>query len=291
MGIRDDLPHLSAFDGNLWMAFDDVSVPSMVVEDYRPPQRVDKLLVSHPRRKVPMAGNVNMMRRVSLYCSLFLGLLITSAIFAGGESDNSVVVERSPMVSTTRSYDPQAPDGRMPATLPDEAGVTVSNFKCVAVLQGSVVHHAMQGTDVVAEVRVESAEIKLSLDVAEWISVDGGKKILAHEDGHRLIAEHFYDRADESARQIARQLIGTTVTGSGPDSDEAAKNALDIASAHLVRDYMVEVRDKSDRVQQAYDEITQHGTNQVDEMMAIEEALATLDAPVPVPASATRPGP
>jgi len=243
-----------------------------------------RLSIAPKQGKVKLANCPCILRHITMpmrKSSLFLCLLITSAIFAGTESDPSIVIDRAPVTSTTRIYDPRIGDARMPATLPDEAGVTVSNFKCVAVLQGSVVHHMQQGNDVIAEVRVESADIKLALDVTEWISQEGGPKIRAHEDGHRLIAEHFFDRADDSARTIARLLIGTSVFGTGLDSDEAAKNALNIASAHLVRDYMIEVRDRSDRVQHAYDDITHHGTNKVDEMVAIERSLATLDATAP----------
>jgi hypothetical protein len=39
---------------------------------------------------------------------------------------------------------------------------------------------------------------------------------------------------------------------------------------------MVQVRDQSELVQEAYDRITQHGTNDVDEYDAIQQALGEI---------------
>src|ERR1700722_5191224 len=95
--------------------------------------------------------------------TLAAAILLTSAIFAGADS-GPVQVTRVPMESTTRFYDPGNPDPAMPATLPDEAGVTVSVFECVAKLNGSVVDHVRHDDGIVAVVRVESADIKLRLN-------------------------------------------------------------------------------------------------------------------------------
>ncbi|MGA2583947.1 MAG: hypothetical protein ABSG31_11765 [Tepidisphaeraceae bacterium] len=214
------------------------------------------------------------MRRLSLA----ICMLLASAIFAAAASDDSITVTWAPMESTTRFYDPLAPDPLMPATLPDEAGVTVSDFECVATLNGAIVDEVRKENSTVAVVRVESADIKLRLTVGEWISKSAGIKIVHHEDGHRMIAEHFYSDADVVASAIARQTIGRNVYGSGDTAKEAANDALNIAANHLVNDYMEEVRDRSDEVQQAYDDITQHGTNTVDEVDAIEQALRQVAA-------------
>ena len=99
------------------------------------------------------------------------------------------------------------------------------------------------------------------------------QKIWAHEDGHCDIALHFYRHADLVASDIGNDWIGRTMDGSGPDADSAAKNALKVAAQKIADQYMAQVRDQSELVQEAYDRITAHGTNDVDEFDAIQEAL------------------
>jgi hypothetical protein len=189
-------------------------------------------------------------------------------------SDDAVVVNRIARSTATSRYDPQHPSAQLPTTFPDEVGVTVSEFGCSAKVIGTIVDQSQAGKITRVRVRVDSVQITLGLDVNEWIAQNSGSKILAHENGHRIIAEHFYAHADVPAVAIGRTLIGRQFSGSGPDAPAAAKQAMDQAATQITQQYMTAVRDPSQQVQEAYDRITAHGTNNIEELDAINQALS-----------------
>jgi hypothetical protein len=210
----------------------------------------------------------------------FRGVLMASAAFAIGcctamarGQTNPVSVDLTPPVTITSLYDPLMPSRQMPAPESNELGVTVADFSCHANVSGHVFMQFPSGQDVVAAVRVDTVHIILQLKIAEWVDYRAGQKILAHEDGHAMIARHFYARSDVVAAEIARRIIGTDFYGSGPDAETAATDALNVAARQIAREYIGRVRDPSELVQVYYDRITEHGNNQIDEMDAIEHAL------------------
>jgi hypothetical protein len=210
-------------------------------------------------------------RRVAA-ATMMLGICLLSAALA--QDKDAVTVERPAADCSTRFYDPADPPSEMPPPTVDQAGVTVSEFGCTTLLDGAIVQQSHQHTQVVTQVRVDDVHIRLRLKITEWISQDAPQKIHNHEDGHRLIAEHFYVHANEVAAQIGADFVGKTVEASGTDAAVAANEALTVAAQQIARRYMREVRDQSEQVQQAYDRITVHGTNSVDEIEAINRALA-----------------
>ena len=215
-------------------------------------------------------------RKRAVAATLVVGLCLFTAALA--DDKNGVTVQRPPAVCSTRFYDPDNPPPQMPAPTVDQAGVTVSQFGCTALVDGTVIQQAQQDKQVVAQVHVDSVRIELRLKITEWISQTAGQKIHNHEDGHRLIAEHFYVHADQVAAQIGRDFPGQIFTASGPDAAAAADRALTAAAQQIAQRYMRAVRDQSQEVQEAYDRITVHGTNMVDEIDAINQALAWVAA-------------
>ncbi|MDP9173795.1 MAG: hypothetical protein M3O30_08000 [Planctomycetota bacterium] len=210
-----------------------------------------------------------------LKCGCAVLILAQVCLLAGamGAENDPVSIVHSASVATTNRYDPHHPPSLMPTTAPDEAGVTVSEFGCDAQVGGTVFDYSRNHQDTVAVVRVDSVRMTLHLNIAEWISQNAGSKILLHENGHRMIAEHFYANADLPAFLIGRAKIGQRFVGEGLDLDAAAKNALTIAATTVAQEYMAAVRDPSQPVQEKYDQITAHGTNGVDELEAIDLSL------------------
>jgi hypothetical protein len=199
-------------------------------------------------------------------------LLVFAA--AWGEDGDPITVERMPATISSHTYDPENPPAQMPATQPDEAGVTVSDFSCVAKVGGQITEQSQDDGEVLAKVKVDAVHITLRLNVGEWVSKTAPpRKIWAHEDGHRMIALHFYMNAKNVAMGIGHQMMGRSIVGSGQDVDSAARSALHEAAQEIDAQYMIEVRDLSERVQEAYDRITEHGTNSIDEADAINAAL------------------
>jgi hypothetical protein len=207
---------------------------------------------------------------------LFILLFAVSAFATEGD-DDPVTVHRLDATVSTHTYDPAKPPRQMPATQPDEAGVTVSDFSCVAEVSGQIIDHAQVADDATVTVKMAVIHITLKLKIAEWMDELAPVKIWAHENGHRDIALLFYRRADPLATSIARGWIGKTLTASGSDAKSAAKEAVTEAAQKITDDYMIQVRDQSELVQEAYDRITAHGTNDVDEYDAIQQALAEVD--------------
>ncbi len=207
---------------------------------------------------------------------LFILLFAVSAFAADG-NDDPVTIQRLDAAVSTHSYDPAHPPRQMPATQPDEAGVTVADFSCVAQVSGQIVDRSQIADDARVTVKIAAIHITLKLQIAEWMDQLAPVKIWAHENGHRDIALHFYRGSDLVAASIARAWIGKTLTASGPDAKSAAREAVTEAAQKITDDYMIQVRDRSELVQEAYDRITAHGTNDVDEYDAIQQALAEVD--------------
>jgi hypothetical protein len=200
--------------------------------------------------------------------------LLAASAFAAGGNDDPVTVQRIDATVSTHTYDPARPPKQMPATQPDEAGVTVSDFSCVAQVSGQITDRAKIANDATVTVKMAAVHITLKLTIAEWMDQLAPVKIWSHENGHRDIALLFYRRADLVAASIAHAWLGKTITASGSDATSAAKEAVTEAAQKITDDYMIQVRDQSELVQEAYDHITAHGTNEVDEYDAIQQALA-----------------
>jgi hypothetical protein len=203
-----------------------------------------------------------------------LALLLSLAAGADTNSKDPLTIQVIPATTAKHTYDPDNPDPQMPTTHPDEAGVTVSEYSCVAEVAGQITHTTKNPSDATVVVEVSTIHITLKLDVTEWMSQVAPQKIWFHEDGHRKIALHFYDHADEVAAAVAREWIGKSLTASGADANAAAKEAITEIAKKITAAYMVQVRDQSELVQEAYDRITSHGTNSIDESDAIRQALA-----------------
>lgn len=204
---------------------------------------------------------------------ILLFMLAGIALAAGGD-DNPVTIQRIAATYSRHTYDRAHPYAQMPATQPDEAGVTVSDYSCVAEVDGQISDKTITSNDAKVTVKISGVHVTLKLTIAEWMDSLAPQKIWAHEDGHRDIALHFYQNADAVADAVARPWIGKSLTATGADPTAAAKSAASQAAKKITADYMVVVRDRCEMVQEAYDRITQHGTNDVDEYDAIQQALA-----------------
>jgi hypothetical protein len=212
--------------------------------------------------------------RKIIWLTIFPLALFVFASGAGEDANDPPTIRITPATIAKHTYDPNEPDSRMPAPNPDEAGVTVSEYGCVAEVSGQITSTTQKDSDATVAVRVDSIHITLKLNVTEWMSQIAPQKIWFHEDGHRKIAQHFYEHADEIAAAIAHGWMGQSLSASGTDAKSAAKEAITEIAQKITATYMAQVRDRSELVQEAYDRITAHGTNSIDESDAIKQALA-----------------
>ncbi len=172
----------------------------------------------------------------------------------------------------TRTFDPKNPPPEMPALRTGEAAVTESNFSCQTVIAAMIVDQLPSAHGCIATVRITSVKTTIKLGITIWLPVNGTKKLTAHEDGHRIIDETFYEGAEAVARRLSNDMLGQRRVGKGSDCDTAAQTAIKEAGDQLCGDYMTAIQYPATRVQELYDDITDHGRNRIREAAAIKRA-------------------
>lgn len=209
--------------------------------------------------------------RLSTLC--FVLLAFSGIARAQRTPPDAVVIERSAPEVRTRTFDPKSPPPDMPSLRPGEAAVTESNFSCQTVIAATIIDQIPRSQGCTATVQVSSVTTTIKLGITIWLPVKGTKKLTAHEDGHRIIDEKFYENAEVVARKLSTAMIGQRRVGKGADCDAAAQAAIKDAGEQLCGDYMVAVQHPASRVQELYDEITDHGRHRIGEAAAIKRAM------------------
>lgn len=196
--------------------------------------------------------------RIKRRVTLAAVVLLLSALPAAAQS---VTVDRTDAAVERRRFDP----GRPPPDMPPLAGadaVTQSRFGCSAVVQYTVLSRRRnrRGGGCTATARIESVEVKLDLGVTIWLPTTARRKLIEHEEGHRVISERVYnDHAAAAAQAEARKLVGRTVTATGNDCQSAVDAAVRAANEQFCKAYLDATSGWSTRVGNRYDELTDHG--------------------------------
>jgi hypothetical protein len=184
-----------------------------------------------------------------------------------------VTVTRSDPVIERITFDPKNPPSDMPKLHPNEAAIARAAFSANTRVGGLVVERKPGESGFRATLRIDTVRINLDLHVTIWLPRNAVPKIVNHEEGHRKIAEYYYQNAEQIARQEAGKLIGQTVTGTGADYASAEDNALKDAREALNKRLLDLADAPSGKAQEYYDQITAHGTNAVKEDRAVEQAI------------------
>ena len=198
--------------------------------------------------------------------------------FFGVAARAQVTIRHDPPAVEHKSFDPANPPQQMPHLDPGEAAVTETIFNCaVKSFTKDTAHHAV-GQTCQSVAKVDALEITLSLHVIVWLPNGAPQKLIAHEEGHRRIAEQIYkERADAAARAAAAKVNDHEFHGAGGDfdqSDHALESALRDAQNHLCDAYLAQTGGVASRVGDLYDQITNHGTRyRPAEDQAITEAF------------------
>ena len=203
--------------------------------------------------------------------SVGVGLLSSGA----GAQRSPVRVEREEPVIARTEYDPRRPPPDMPELTPPESGVCKTTFE----LSASVTYSAERLSRTSARLYVDELDIVTRLRFDIFTIRNAPAKLRAHEEGHRAIGEHYYERAEQIATDIGRRLIGATFDGTGADQDSAQQDGFGKVVAEIERAYMARVRVPSASANERFDEITNHGLNPIDEAEAIRRAIAGAASP------------
>jgi hypothetical protein len=215
-----------------------------------------------------------MNRRVFLYlAAAAVGFASWRAGSALGQAGPVRVTREEPVVSRTQ-FDPARPPPDMPELTPPEAGVCRTTFE----LEAGVTFSAERLSRTAARISVDGLDIVTRVRFEIFTAQGAPPKLLAHEEGHRSIGEHYYEDAARIAEEIGRRLTGTTFDGSGADQEAAQRNAFENVVAEIERDYMARMREPSAAANERFDEITSHGLDAIDEADAIAVAIAAVGA-------------
>lgn len=193
----------------------------------------------------------------------------------GGAQRATVRVTREEPVVRRYEFDPRRPLPGMPTLTPPESGVCNTTFELAA----NVTYSAEMLSATTARVYVDELDLTTRLSFDIYTIEDAPPKLVAHEDAHRKIGEHFYRGAPQIAEEIGRRLIGATFQGAGVDQDAAQRDGFEKVIASIERAYMARVRIPSAAANVRFDEITNHGLNAIDEDEAIALALQATRAP------------
>jgi hypothetical protein len=225
-----------------------------------------------PRAKSLIARTSLPLNRRALLAGM-VGVALLRPRGAAGQPSPVRVTREEPVVLRAE-FDPLAPPYGMPPLTPPEAGVCRTTFE----LDAGVTYSAQRLSRTAARITVDGLDIVTRVRFDIFTARNTPPKLLAHEEGHRAIGEHYYEDASTIAGEIGRRLIGKTFDGVGADQEAARRDAFNQVVASIERDYMARMRTPSAAANERFDEITRHGLNEIDEAEAVALAIAGMDA-------------
>ncbi len=180
---------------------------------------------------------------------------------------DSVQITKLPAGYAAHKFDPAAPPPNMPPLHPGEAAVCDADF----IARSSVGGQPRRTDATHAMLTITRVLMTLQLQTNVWVPTDAPQTIADHEEGHREIAEYYYQTADKVAERIATGYIGKRVEVTGDDLDVATSQKLLEIATEITDEYTKEINSNS--TQLLYDNITDHSRNGVIVKDAVDHAI------------------
>jgi hypothetical protein len=175
------------------------------------------------------------------------------------EREDAVVVEKAKPTVEYKRFDPANLPSPPPPIEKGEAAVCVYQFGVATDVRCTyAVPAGAEKGPVKLDLKLTQVTVKLSLEVTIWLPNDAEPRIVAHEEGHRTIAEHYYATADRAARAIATRVAGTRVPAEGKDAAAAVHAAIERVNQRLCDECMDTVNKPCERAEAAFDRLTDH---------------------------------
>jgi hypothetical protein len=213
------------------------------------------------------------LRKYLLLCVL-LGIVLLAGLSSRHQPSSqpaqqapSLTVEKQPVTFAMHMFDPSAPPAEMPPLAAWEGAECDSNFVSNANVKART--EMIDGTHGV--VTVTQVKVTLQLAINIWVPEGAAKHVIDHEQGHRQISEHYYETADKVAEQIAATYLGKRVSASGADLNAEVYKSLQQMGAEITAEYSRRLNPAL--AQNRYDDITDHGQNEVSAAEAVAEVL------------------
>lgn len=179
----------------------------------------------------------------------------------------SLTIDKQPVTFAMHTFDPSAPPAEMPALAAWEQAECDSNFVSEANVEART--EILDPTH--GLVTVTGLKVTLQLTINIWLPQGAAEHIIDHEQGHRQIAEHYYETADKVAEQIAAAYFGKQVSVSGADLNLEINKLLQQMGAEITAEYSKKLN--PDLAQNRYDDITDHSRNEVSATEAVAQVL------------------
>jgi hypothetical protein len=190
-----------------------------------------------------------------------------------------VVVHTAAVTVRRQSFDPRHPPDEMPRLTPPETAICVGEFSSSANVGG----RAARTGDTHATVTIDRIEIALRLNITIWTPHNAPRRVVDHEEGHRLISEHYYKNAADLARRIAEPYVGKKIKLDTPHFQADFKKLLQATASQITSDYNRQL--SVEPAQTLYDRITDHSRNEIPFRDAIEQAIRQASSPATQPAN------
>jgi len=186
---------------------------------------------------------------------------------AAAGTPTTVKVTKMPADVQHRTFDPRRPPREMPELKPPENAVCASVF----LSNANVGAQGGQIDATHAKLTVNLIEITLQLKITIWLPPNPLQTVVAHEEGHRQIAEYFYKNADAIAKRVAEPYLGKTLDISGLDLRKAANAAVNKIGAEITDAYNKEMQ--VELTEARYDAITDHSRKDIPVPEAVAQAI------------------
>jgi hypothetical protein len=169
-----------------------------------------------------------------------------------------VVIEKKPVETIRRTFDPSQAPSDMPELPPDSAALTKYEFSCASTTN-YVVHTDERRSEPKATARIETLTLTLGLKITIWLPADAAPRLCAYQEGVRAIAELHYDGSDTIAQQLGDSVGAQVFTATGRDCENQIKGAVDEAVKTIGEKWIAAVATPTGRVEAIYAEITDRG--------------------------------
>jgi len=212
-----------------------------------------------------------------------LATLLLGLPGCGGLSPSRLVAPAEPVIEkqavnfANRTFDPAAPTSEMPPLSEGENAECESNFTSKA----SVDSRTLRTDATHAIVTITQVKLTLGLNVTIWVPAGVSPHVMEHEQGHRQIAEHYYETAEKTAVRVAAPYLGRKTEVTGSDLDAEANRFLQQLAAEITDEYQKQLDPAP--AQLLYDNITDHSRNDVVATDAVARALKETTASAALP--------
>ena len=179
----------------------------------------------------------------------------------------AVTISKLPIAFAKRTFDPAAAPTDMPPLAPGENAECDSNFLSKASVRGE----SRQTDATHATVTITQIKVTLGLNINIWAPTGVTQHVTDHEEGHRQISEYYYQTADKLAERIATKYMGRRVEITGTDLGAESSKMLQQMATDITDEYNKELNPAP--TQLLYDNITDHGRNEVVVKDAVDHAI------------------